>query len=127
MEGYIYACYGGVDDVDAADPGVGEDGEVGSVLVATEDWVDVCHARAAPAAVVGVICYGKESDARSEVPVCDNFAVEVVDYGYRQGGGARFDPVFAELVAVTGVDWLDGVADVIEETVEGLEGPAGTA
>ena len=127
MEGDVYACYGGVGDIDAADPGVGEDGEVGSVLVATEDWVDVCYARATPAAVVRVVCYGKESDAGFEVPVCGDFAVEVTDYGYRQSGGARFDPVFAELVAVTGVDWLDGVADVVEEAVEGLEGPAGTA
>ena len=127
MEGYVYACYSGIGDVDAADPGIGEDGKVGSVLVATEDWVDVCHARAAPAAVVGVVRYGKESDAGFEVPVCGDFAVEVVDYGYRQGGGARFDPVFAELVAVTGVDWLNGVADVVEEAIEGLEGPAGAA
>ena len=50
-----------------------------------------------------------------------------MDYGYRQGAGARFDPVFAELVAVTGVDWLDGIADVVEEAVEDLEGPAGAA
>lgn len=83
MEAYVYACYRIIGDVDAADPGVGEDGEVGSVLVATEDWVDVCHARAAPAAVIGVVCYGKESDARLQIPVCDDFAVEVVDYGYR--------------------------------------------
>ena len=88
MEGYVHACHGSIGHVDAADPGVGKDGEVGSVLVATEDRVDVCHARAAPAAVIGVVCYGKESDARFEVPVCDDFAVEVVDYRYRQGGGA---------------------------------------
>ena len=121
LEGYIYACYGGVGDVDAADPGVGEDGEVRSVLVAAEDRVDVCYTRAAPAAVVGVVCYGKESDAGLKVPICGNLAIEVADYGYRQGGGARFDPVFAELIAVTGVDRLDSVADVVEEAVEGLK------
>ena len=81
MEGYVYACYGGVDNVDAADPGVCEDDEVGPVLVAAEDRVDVCHARAAPAAVVGVVCYGEEPNAGFEVPICGDFTVEVVDYG----------------------------------------------
>lgn len=45
--------------------------------------------------------------------------VEVVDYRYRQGSGARFDPVFAKLVAMAGMDWLHSVADVVEETIEG--------
>lgn len=89
--------------------------------------MDVCHARAASAAVVGVVRYGEEADAGFEVPVCGDLAVEVVDYGDGQGGGARFDPVFAELVAVAGMDWLHGVADVVEEAVEGSKGPAGAA
>lgn len=127
LEGYVDTCHGFVADVDAADPGVGEDGEVGSVLVAAEDGVDVRHARTAPAAVVGVVSYGEESDAGFEVPVCGDLAVEVVDHGDGQGGGARFHPVFAELVAVTGMDWLDGVADFVDEAVEGFEGPAGAA
>ena len=89
--------------------------------------MDVCHARAAAAAVVGVVGYGEEADAGFEVPVCGDLAVEVVDYRDGQGGGARFDPVFAELVAVTGMDWLHGVADVVKEAVEGFKGPAGAA
>ena len=83
LEGYIYTCYGIDSDVDAADPGVCEDGEVGSVLVATEDGVDVRHARAAPAAVVGVVSYGEESDAGFEVALCGDLAVEVVNHGDR--------------------------------------------
>ena len=43
--------------------------------------MDVCHARAASAAVVGVVGYGEEADAGFEVPVCGDLAVEVVDYG----------------------------------------------
>lgn len=127
LEGYVYSCRGVVGDIDAVDPGVGEDGEVGSVLVAAEDGVDVRHARAAPTAVVGVVSYGEESDAGFEVPICGDLTVEVVDHGDGQGGGARFHPVFAELVAVTGMDWLYGVADFVDEAVEGFEGPAGAA
>lgn len=127
LEGYVYACHGVVGDVDAADPGVGEDGEVGSVLVAAEDGVDVRHARAAPAAVVRVVSYGEESDAGLEVSIFGDLAVEVVDHGDGQGGGAGFHPVFAELVAVAGMDWLYGVADFVDEAVESFEGPAGTA
>lgn len=47
-----------------------------------------------------------------------------MDYGDGEGGGAGFDPVLAELVAVAGMDGLHGVADGVEEAVEGVEGPA---
>ena len=62
LQGYVYACDGGGGNVDAADPGVGEDGEIGSALGAAEDGVDVCDARAAAAAIVGVVGYGEEAD-----------------------------------------------------------------
>ena len=63
LQGYVYACDGGGVDVDAADPGVCEDGEVGFVLVAAENGVDISDARAAPAAVVGAVSYREESHA----------------------------------------------------------------
>lgn len=47
-----------------------------------------------------------------------------MDYGDGEGSGAGFDPVLAELVAVAGMDGLHGVADGVEEAVEGVEGPA---
>ena len=47
--------------------------------------------------------------------------------GDGQGGGAGFDPVFAELVAVAGMDWLYGIANVVEKPIEGVEIPAGAA
>ena len=50
-----------------------------------------------------------------------------MDHRDRQGGGAGFDPVFAELVAVAGMDRLHGVANVVEEPGEGAEGPTGAA
>ena len=50
-----------------------------------------------------------------------------MDDGDGQGRGAGFDPVFAELVAVAGMDWLHGVTDVVEKAVEGVEVPAGAA
>ena len=48
-----------------------------------------------------------------------------MDDGNGQGRRAGFDPVSAELVAVAGMDWLYGVTDVVEKTVEGVEIPAG--
>lgn len=47
-----------------------------------------------------------------------------MDYWDGKGRRAGFDPVFAELVAMARMHWLDGVADRIEESVEGGEGPA---
>lgn len=55
LEGDAYACNGGVCDVDAADPGVCEDSEIGSFFFAAEDWVDVGYACAAAAPVVGIV------------------------------------------------------------------------
>lgn len=48
--------------------------------------MDVCDARATPAAIVRVISYGEEPHAGFQVPIFCNLAVEVVDYGNRQGG-----------------------------------------
>ena len=50
-----------------------------------------------------------------------------MDNGDRQGGGAGFDPVFAELVPVARMDWLYGVADVVEKAIESVIIPAGAA
>lgn len=89
--------------------------------------MDVCDARAASSSVVGVVSYGEETDAGFEIPLCGDLPVEIVDYGNGEGRGAGFDPVFAELVAVTRMHWLHGVADGVEESVHGREGPAGAA
>ena len=64
LEGYVYACYCGLGDVDTTDPGVCKDGEIGSVLVAAEDGVDVSNARTASSSVIGAVSYGEEPDAR---------------------------------------------------------------
>jgi len=50
--------------------------------------------------------------------------VEVVDDGDVHGSGARVNPVQAELVAVSLVDGLDRVSDVVQKTGEGLEAPS---
>lgn len=42
-------------DVDLADPGVGQNGQVGSLLVTTEDGVNVSNGSTASVAVVGVV------------------------------------------------------------------------
>ena len=97
------------------------------MLVTAKDGVDVSNARTTSSSVIGVVSYGEEPDARFQVSVSGNLTVEVVDYGDRQGGGAGFDPVFAELVAVAGMDRLNRVSDGVKEPVEGVEGPAGAA
>ena len=50
--------------------------------------------------------------------------VEVGNDGDVQSGRARFDPVLAELVAVTGVNGLDSVTQVVEQARESLKAPA---
>ena len=44
LQRYIDACYGRVGHVDSRHPGVGEDRQVGSRLVAAKDGMDICYA-----------------------------------------------------------------------------------
>ena len=87
--------------------------------------MDVGDAGGGASASVWVIGYREETYTLIEVALGNDFVIEVGNDGNVQGRGAAAHPVFAELVTVTGVDWLDGVAEFVENAGEGGEGPAG--
>lgn len=124
LEGDVDAGGDVVFDIEAGDPGVGEDGEVGAALLAAEDGVDVGDRGGAALAVVGVVGDVEEAGALGELALGADLVVEVVNDGDVEGVGAGLDPVLAELVAVAGVDGLVGVAEVIDVAHHGLKGPA---
>lgn len=129
MKGHVYAGDGGVVlfNVDIGDPGVGEDGEIGTLILAAEDRVDVCHAGAASATIVWVVGDGEEADSLFQFAVGTDLLVKVLDDGNVHCRRARLNPVLAELVSVTGVDRLNGVAEGVEHAGEGVKGPAAAA
>ena len=75
---------------------------------------------------IRVIRYGEKAHSLIDVPLGDDFAVEVGYDGDVQGCRTASDPIFAELVTVASMDWLDRVAQLVENSRKGLERPAGT-
>ena len=59
-----------------------------------------------------------------QISVVGNILVEVVDYGDVERRGAGIDPILAQLVAVPGMHWLNGVSQIVEYARESLKGPA---
>ena len=112
MKGDAYAGNGGVGDVDAADPGVCEDGKIWSPFFATEDWVNVGYAGAAAAAIVRVVGHGEEADSCFQSSGILDFFVEVMDDGDIQSCRAGFYPVSTQLITVTRVNRLYGITEV---------------
>jgi hypothetical protein len=53
-----------------------------------------------------------------------NLLVEVGYYGNVHSSRAGLDPVFADLVSVSRVHWLDLVAEIVDEAHHGLEVPS---
>lgn len=106
---------------------LGQNGQVGSSLLAAQDRVDVGNGGAAAAAVVGVVGDGEEAGALGQLALLSNLGVEVGDDGNVHGGGAGLDPVLAELVAVARVDGLDLVAQVVNVAHDGVKVPTGAA
>lgn len=53
--------------------------------------------------------------------------VEVFNDWDVQRGRTRFHPVFTQLVAVFGMDWSDGVAEVVKQSCESVKPPAFTS
>ncbi|PSR74455.1 hypothetical protein BD289DRAFT_217930 [Coniella lustricola] len=126
-QGQVDAGDGVVVDVDARDPGVGQDGQVGAVLLAAQDGVDVGDRGRGAVVVVGVVRDVEEADALGQgARLCD-FLVVVGDDGDVHGVAAGEHPVLAQLVAVARVHGLDRVAQLVHEAHEVGERPAGGA
>lgn len=89
--------------------------------------MDVSDTGAAATTVIGVVRDGEETDTLSQFTLGADLLVEVFDDGDIHGGGASLNPVLAQLVAVTVVDGLNGVAQVVQDAGEGIEGPASAA
>lgn len=124
MQGDVHAGHTVTVEVDLAYPCVGEDGQVGTLLVATEDGMDVGYTGTAPVAGVWVVGHGEETDAGLEGTVLTDLFVKVVADRDVHLCGAGLDPVEAELIPVTLVHWLGSGAQIVEHSVEGLEVPA---
>ena len=85
--------------------------------------MDVGHRGAGSAAIVGIVTDIEETHAFLEAAFGSDLVVKVLDDGDIKSFGAGFDPVFAELVPVSGVHGLDRVPKLVEKTGELLERP----
>jgi hypothetical protein len=86
--------------------------------------VDICNRRRASTAIIRVVGYGEEPYSLLKTARLSNLLVEVPNDGDIKCGGAGFDPVQANLVAMPRMDRLDLIAEIIYETHHGLEIPA---
>lgn len=86
--------------------------------------MNISDAGAAAAAVVRIVRNVEESNALSKLTILTDLLVEVRNDGDVHSGGASLNPVLAELVAVTSVNGLNGIAEVVQNAGEGLKGPA---
>lgn len=59
-----------------------------------------------------------------ESTLLTDLVVEVMDDRNVHGGRASLNPILANLVSVTWVNWVDLVAEVVNETHHGLETPS---
>jgi len=110
-------------NVDLGDPGVGEDGQVRTLLLAAQDGVDISNTGTASAAIIGVVGDVEETDTLGQFTLVTDVIVKVLDDGDVHSTGAGLNPVLAELVLVTGVHGLNGVTQTIDQTGEGLKIP----
>lgn len=122
-QGDLDALDGAVVHVDLGDPGVGQHGQVGPVLLAAQDGVDVGDRGGGAAVVVGVVRDVEEADALLEGARLGDLLVVVGDDGDVHGIAAGEHPVLAQGVAVAGVHGLDGVAQLVHQTHEVGERP----
>lgn len=111
-------------NVDLGNPSVGKDSQVRTLLVTTENRVNVGDGGTASAAIVGVVGDVEEANTLGQFTGVADVVVEVLNDGNVHSTGASLDPVLAKLVTVTGVHGLNGVAQVINDTGEGLKVPA---
>lgn len=127
MKGDIYTSHRGTRwvDINAGDPGIGQDCKIGARLFTAEDGMDVGDRGAGAAAVVWIIGNGEEADALPQSTPLFDLLVEIGNDRDGEGGRAGADPVFAQLVSMASVDGLHSVAEVVKNAIEGLERPAG--
>jgi hypothetical protein len=111
-------------DVDLGNPSIGQDSQVRTLLVTTKNRVDVSDGSTAATAIVGVVGNVEEANTLRELTGVADVVVEVLNDRNVHGARTGLDPVLAELVTVTGVDRLHGVAQVVNDASEGLEVPA---
>lgn len=86
--------------------------------------MDVSYACAATATIVWIVSYREKSYAVFKISGSDDLPVEVMDDRDVESSGTGVDPIFAELISVPGVHWLDCVAEIVQNAGEGFERPA---
>lgn len=89
--------------------------------------MDVSNTGAGAVASIRVVRNIEETNRGLQGTCALDLVVEVLNDGNVHSFRAGVDPVEAELVTVPLVDRLDGVAEVVEHTHEGLEAPANAA
>ena len=114
-------------DVELTGPCVSKDGEIRAAFVASKDRVDVSYGSGASMASVWIIGDAEEACPFRQVSFLDNLFVKVVNDGYVESSGTRIDPVFAKLISMSGMDWLNGIAQSIKHTSELCERPTAFA
>ena len=110
--------------VHLGNPGVGEDGQVRTLLITAQNGVNIGDTGAAAAAVIRIVGDVEEADSLGQLTLVADVVVEVLNDGNVHGAGAGLDPVLAQLVAVAGMHRLEGVAQVVNDAGEGLKVPA---
>lgn len=123
-EGDVDAADGVVVHVDLGDPRLEQDGQVGPLLLAAQDGVDVRDRRGRAAVVVRVVRDVEEADALLERARLGDLLVEVGQHGDVHGVAARKHPVLAQRVAVARMHRLHRVAQLVHEPHKVVELPA---
>ncbi|KAI6759624.1 hypothetical protein HG530_010304 [Fusarium avenaceum] len=131
MEGMLLAgLQGNIDsgshivlDNDLGNMSLRKDRQVGSSLIATENGVNVGNRSTAAVTGVGVVRDREETSALGQLALLGDFVVEVVDDGNAHGLRASLDPVLGQLVAMTAVDGVQLVAQVVDVAHNSLEIP----
>ena len=97
------------------------------MLFASEDGMKIGYTCAGSSPVIGIVADREEAHTLCQISFLSNFTVEVMQDGNIEAEAARIDPVFAELIPVTAVDWLNCITKSVEDSSEGLERPTITA
>ena len=86
--------------------------------------MDVRYARAATTAIIWIVRDGEKSNSGLQSPSFFDLLVEIMDDWDVQSSRTGLDPVFTQLVAVTRMNRLYSVTEIIQDTRKGLERPA---
>lgn len=109
---------------DFGDVSLGQNSQIGPSLFASKNGVDVSNRSAASSAVIGVVGDVEEASALGQLAILANLIVEVVDNGDIESRGTSLNPVLAQLITVTGMHRLKGVAQIVNVSSDVVKGPA---